>query len=89
MTLGDHYHATSNRKYGDGRADIRIESRSSAYLDVVIEFKKGEEQDLQRLAGEALQQIHNKDYTAGLTGKIICLGLAHSRKKCAVVYEIL
>jgi hypothetical protein len=88
MTLGDHYHVTSNREYGDGRADIRMESRSSAYPHVVIEFKKGEEQDLQRLAGEALQQIHDKDYTTGLTGKIVCLGLAHSRKKCAATYEV-
>jgi hypothetical protein len=111
MTLGDHYHVTSNREYGDGRADIRMESRSSAYPHVVIEFKKGEEKDLQRLAGEALQQIHDKDYTmippalaginsevksvlcfshytAGLTGKIVCLGLAHSRKKCAAAYEV-
>jgi hypothetical protein len=88
MTLGDHYHVTSNREYGDGRADIRMESRSSAYPHVVIEFKKGEEQDLQRLAGEALQQIHDKDYIVGLTGKIVCLGLAHSRKKCAAAYEV-
>jgi hypothetical protein len=88
MTLGDHYHVTSNREYGDGRADIRMESRSTSYPHVVIEFKKGEEQDLQRLAGEALQQIHDKDYTAGLTGKIVCLGLAHSRKKCAAAYEV-
>jgi hypothetical protein len=65
-----------------------MESRSAAYPHVVIEFKKGEEQDLQRLAGEALQQIHDKDYTAGLTGKIVCLGLAHSRKKCAAAYEV-
>jgi hypothetical protein len=88
MTLGDHYHVTSNREYGDGRADIRMESRSTAYPHVVIEFKKGEEQDLQRLAGEALHQIHDKEYTAGLTGKTVCLGLAHSRKKCAAAYEV-
>jgi hypothetical protein len=89
MTLGDYYHVTSNREYGDGRADIRMESRSAAYPHVVIEFKKGEEQELQRLAGEALQQIYEKDYTAGLTGKIVCLGLAHSRKKCAAAYEVI
>jgi hypothetical protein len=88
MTLGDHYHVTSNREYGDGRADIRMESRSAAYPHVVIEFKKGEEADLARLSQEALQQIHDKKYTAGLTCKIVCLGLAHSRKKCAAAYEV-
>jgi hypothetical protein len=88
MTLGDHYHVTSNREYGDGRADIRMESRSDAYPHVVIEFKKGEEQDLQRLSQETLRQIYEKEYTAGLTGKTVCLGLAHSRKKCAAAYEV-
>jgi hypothetical protein len=88
MTLGDHYHVTSNREYGDGRADIRMESLSTAYPHVVIEFKKGEEQDLQQLSMEALQQIYDKNYTAGLTGKIVCLGLAHSRKKCAAAYAV-
>jgi hypothetical protein len=88
MTLGDHYHVTSNREYGDGRADIRMESLSSAYPHVVIEFKKGEENDLQQLAEKALQQIHDKSYLAGLTGKIVCLGLAHGRKKCAAAYEV-
>jgi hypothetical protein len=88
MTLGDHYHVTSNREYGDERADIRMESRSPAYPHVVIEFKKGEEQDLQRLSQEALRQIYEKDYTAGLSGKTVCLGLAHSRKKCAASYEV-
>jgi hypothetical protein len=27
-------------------------------------------------------------YTAGLIGKTVCLGLAHSRKKCVAAYEV-
>jgi hypothetical protein len=88
MTLGDHYHVTSNREYGDGRADIRMESRSDAYPHVVIEFKKGEEQDLQRLSQEALRHILEKVVIARVSGKTFCLGLAHSRKKCVVSYDV-
>jgi hypothetical protein len=89
MTLSDYYHVTSNREYGDGRPDIRMESRFAAYPHVVVEFKKGEEENLQQLSENALQQIKDKNYTVGLNGKIVCLGLAHSRKKCAAAYEVL
>jgi hypothetical protein len=89
MTLSDYYHVTSNREYGDGRPDIRMESRFTAYPHVVVEFKKGEEENLQQLSENALQQIKDKNYTAGLNGKIVCLGLAHSRKKCAASYEVM
>ena len=54
---------------------------------MIIEFKQGE--DVQKLKEEALQQIMEKKYYAGLTGKILCIGLAHDKKSCELVYEMI
>ena len=54
---------------------------------VIIEFKQGE--DLERLKEEALQQIIKNRYYTGLKGEVICIGLAHDKKKCSINYKVL
>jgi hypothetical protein len=54
---------------------------------VIIEFKQGE--DLERLKEEALQQIIENRYYTGLKGEVICVGLAHDKKKCSMNYKVL
>ncbi len=77
----------SNAEFGEGRPDIRMKALKPALSHVVVEFKKG--RAVERLSKEALQQILDKQYYAGLTGEVICIGLAHDKKKCALVHKIL
>jgi len=58
-----------------------------AYSHVIVEVKQGE--DLERLKAEALQQILDNRYYAGLEGDVICIGLAHDKKRCSMVYKVL
>ena len=59
------------------------------FLDLynrLFEFKQGE--DIERLAREAMEQIHEKQYYAGLSGETILLGIAHNLKHCEIVSEV-
>ena len=58
----------------------------AGHPNIIVEFKQGK--DLERLKKEALQQILENKYYIGLTGEVICIGLAHYKKKCSLVYEI-
>jgi hypothetical protein len=44
---------------------------------------------MDKLKHEALNQIMAQEYHAGLAGDVLCIGLAHNRKRCDVVYKIL
>lgn len=85
ITLRDVFKVTSNIEAGYGRSDIMLESKKSGIPSVIVEFKQGE--DIDRLKREALEQIINQKYYAGLKGEIICVGLAHDKKRCEMVYE--
>jgi hypothetical protein len=88
FTLGDLYKITSNIETGHGRSDIRMESRDpAARPHIVIEFKQGE--DVDRLKEEALAQISENEYLAGLAGEVLCLGIAHDKKKCELACKTL
>ena len=87
ITLRGSYKVTSNMEAGYGRSDIILEALTPACSHVIIEFKQGE--DIERLKNEALQQILSKKYYAGLDGEVICIGLAHNKKMCSMVYKIL
>ncbi|MDR1603586.1 MAG: PD-(D/E)XK nuclease domain-containing protein [Gracilibacteraceae bacterium] len=69
-----------------GRSDIRMESLRPDHPHIVIEFKQGE--DTTKLKSQALSQIKEKRYYAGLQGKVLCLGVAHNKKKCEIMSEI-
>jgi hypothetical protein len=86
FTLGELYKITSNIESGHGRSDIRMESLDPAERPhIIIEFKQGE--DIDSLKEEALAQIMENEYRAGLTGEILCIGIAHDKKMCEMVHE--
>lgn len=55
-----------------------------------MEFKytKDTSYDLEKLAEEALQQIEEKRYAAGLDGTVLCIGLGHRGKCMEAVWKI-
>jgi ribosomal protein L21E len=79
------YKITSNLESGAGRSDIRMESRSRDRAHMSIEFKQGE--DVATLKEVALQQILDKQYYAGLQGTVLCIGVAHDKKRCELAYR--
>jgi len=58
---------------------------NAGYPSIIVEFKQGE--DIDRLKEEALQQILDNQYFAGMTGEVICVGLAHDKKRCKMAYK--
>lgn len=87
ITLKGLYRVTSNLESGYGRSDITLEALKPAYPHVVIEFKQGD--NLEKLKKEALQQILDQKYYHGLEGEVICVGLAHDKKRCEMEYCVL
>ncbi len=87
IALRGSYKVTSNIEAGYGRSDITLESLLAGNPSIIVEFKQGE--DLEKLKGEALQQILDNQYYAGLTGEIVCVGMAHDKKRCQMVHETL
>ena len=59
------------------------------YAHYILEFKytKEESQNLTGLAEEAIRQVKEKRYDAGMKGKIFYIGLAHRGKEAEVVWE--
>ena len=82
---------SSNREAGIGRYDIVLKSKHLQYPSYVLEFKytKDKHVNLAVLADTAVQQIEQKRYTTGLSGEVICIGLAHCGKECAAAYKIM
>lgn len=85
VSLRGLYRVTSNRESGLGRSDITLEAKRKEDVHVIVEFKQGEE--IEALKEEALKQILDHKYYAGLTGQVLCIGLAHNKKQCAMAYE--
>ena len=83
--LSSSYEIQSNVERGHGRADIVLKAKRSGRANYIFEFKQGE--DIERLAKEAMEQIHEKQYYAGLSGETILLGIAHNLKRCEIVSE--
>ncbi len=74
MELRDRYHITSNRESGFGRYDVVLEPLSAADDAIIIEFKvfnPRKEQNLKETLQNALRQIEQKNYEAGLLAKEI------------------
>ena len=81
------YKVTSNLESGHGRSDITLLPLSKEYPSVIVEFKQGE--NLKKIKKEALNQILENEYFAGISGEIICVGLAHDKKRCEMEYQVL
>lgn len=88
--LSENYKVESNRESGKGRSDICLRAKVPDRADIIMEFKytKDEREDLKNLAQEALRQISEKEYTAGMEGEVLCVGLAHRGKDAEVVYDM-
>ena len=85
ISLRDIYRISSNIESGHGRSDIRMESLSDDRPHIVIEFKQGE--DIDALKDEALRQILDNRYHDGLRGEVLCMGVAHDKKRCTLAHE--
>ena len=86
MATLDLYKVESNREMGDGRSDIMMKSlQPSVRPHILIEFKH--EENLKKGASAALSQIFDNRYYAELTGNVLCIGIAHYKKKCEMVHE--
>lgn len=85
ITLRGVYKVTSNIESGYGRSDIILEALNPGMPHVIIEFKQGP--DVECLKDEALTQILEQKYYAGLKGEVICVGLAHDKKRCGISYK--
>lgn len=79
------YRVNSNRESGLGRSDITLEALREGDIHIIVEFKQGK--DIEVLKETALKQILDRKYYAGLTGSVLCIGLAHSKKNCAMAYK--
>ena len=72
VELKDRYVITSNRESGFGRYDVMLEPKNKEYDAIIIEFKvfnPRKESSLEDTVKEALDQIEEKDYAAGLISK--------------------
>ena len=87
ISLRGVYMVSSNIESGHGRSDITLKSFNDKHPNVIIEFKQGD--DIAKLKEDALNQILDLKYYASLTGKTICVGLAHNKKQCDIAYTIL
>lgn len=85
ITLRDAYKVTSNLEAGYGRSDITLQALSPKNTSVIVEFKQGE--NIEQLKEQALQQILEQKYYAGLSGEVLCVGLAHDKKRCDLAYK--
>ena len=87
MTLRGVYQVSSNLESGTGRSDIILKSLKVSLPHVIIEFKQGN--NIEKLQNEALKQIEDQKYFAGLSGEVVCIGIAHDGKRCTAAYKIL
>lgn len=86
ITLRGAYKVTSNLEAGYGRSDITLQALLPKNISVIIEFKQGE--NIEKLKEDALQQILDNQYYTGLSGEVLCVGVAHDKKRCDIAHQI-
>lgn len=42
-----------------------------------------------QLKEEALKQIIDNQYYVGLTGEVLCVGVAHDKKRCDITHKVI
>lgn len=87
ITLRGSYKVTSNLEAGYGRSDITLQALLPKNISVIIEFKQGE--NIEKLREDALQQILDNQYYTGLSGEVLCVGVAHDKKRCDIAHQII
>ena len=78
---------TSNLESRYGRSDITLQSLSPRNVHVIIEFKQGE--NIEQLKEDALNQILDNHYYTGLSGEVLCVGVAHDKKRCDLAHKVI
>ena len=87
ITLRGSYKVTSNLEAGYGRSDITLQALSPKDINVIVEFKQGE--NIEQLKEDALRQILDNRYYVGLSGEVLCVGIAHDKKRCEMTYKVI
>lgn len=87
ITLQGNYKVSSNIEAGYGRSDITLKAIKKGYPSIIVEFKQGEE--IESLKEAALNQILEKRYYTGLAGEVVCVGIAHDKKRCGIASTVL
>ncbi|WP_276950252.1 AAA family ATPase [Enterocloster lavalensis] len=87
ITLRGTYKVTSNLEAGYGRSDITLQALSPKDINVIVEFKQGE--NIEQLKEDALRQILDNRYYVGLSGEVLCVGIAHDKKRCEMAYKVI
>lgn len=87
ITLRGAYEVTSNLEAGYGRSDITLRALTAKGANVILEFKQGE--DIEQLKEQALMQILEKKYYTGLSGEVLCVGVAHDKKRCGAAHRVI
>ena len=86
ISVSGMYKISSNMEAGDGRPDILLESlQPQTRPHVIFELKQGD--NIGKLKEEALGQILKKRYYAKLVGRVLCVGIAHNKKQCELIYK--
>ena len=83
------YEVKSNRESGMGRGDILLCAKNEKWPHMILEFKytKDENESLDKLAREAVAQIKERKYDAGMSGGVCYIGLAHCGKNVEICWE--
>ncbi len=68
-----------------------MKTRYPRYPNIIVEIKKADPEDsdttVQQLTEKALQQIHEKDYCRGMSGRTFLYGVAFRAKTATVLLE--
>ena len=85
------YEVSAEKESSDGRHDILMKTRYPRFHNIVIELKKVDSEDsdatVDRLAHEALEQIHKKDYCRGMKGRTLLYGIVFRAKTATILLE--
>ena len=92
LYLDSQYYVTSNKESGLGRYDVTIEPKNKNNKAYILEFKVTKnEEDLEKEAKQAIEQIISKKYDVSLKERgikdIIILGVAFCGKLVKVSYQ--
>ncbi|KDE69300.1 9-O-acetyl-N-acetylneuraminate esterase [Fusobacterium necrophorum DJ-2] len=91
-SLQERYYIKSNRESGEGRYDISLEPKDRRKAGLLLELKVAKsEEELEKKAKEALEQIESKKYTAEMKEReisnILGLGIAFYGKKVKIAQK--
>ncbi len=89
--LNNDYEIISNKEEGKGRADIILKAKKNSLPSYIFELKYLKEDmdkdGLKKNAKKAVEQIREKQYDAGLQGKVIYIDLAHHGKDAIIEWQ--